>query len=208
MAVINTKLDANQVLKQAYDEPNQRLRVDAQVSATISDVRIEDSDGDELKVNSDGSLNVNLAGGSLDVEIDAADGDNIAISDGTNSLIVNPDGSINVVSNVTTLDPKNIYAEILGIASGVTTDILSFTATTDGILSLVSVSGTNIAEYMLEVNSVIQSKSRTYFGSSLDREIKFGDGFKFNIGDVIKIRVVHQRPSLGNFNTTISYKEI
>ncbi len=96
MAGINTKLDADQVIKQAYDEPNQRLRVDAQVSATISDVRIEDSDGDELKVNPDGSLNVNIAGGALQVEIDAADGDNIAISDGTNTVVVNPDGSLNV----------------------------------------------------------------------------------------------------------------
>lgn len=96
MAGINTKLDANQVLKQAYDEPNQRLRVDATVSASIGDVTIVDPDGDALNVNPDGSINVNIAGGGLQVEISAADGDNIAISDGTNTAVINPDGSLNV----------------------------------------------------------------------------------------------------------------
>jgi hypothetical protein len=96
LAGINTKLDANQVLKQAYDEPNQRLRVDATLSATIGDVIIKDADGDELAVNPDGSINVQIAGGGLQVEISAADGDNIAISDGTNTASVNPDGSLNV----------------------------------------------------------------------------------------------------------------
>jgi hypothetical protein len=96
LAGINTKLDANQVLKQAYDEPNQRLRVDASISASIGDVTIVDPDGDPLNVNPDGSINVQIAGGGLQVEISAADGDNIAISDGTNTAVVNVDGSLNV----------------------------------------------------------------------------------------------------------------
>ncbi len=95
MAGINTKLDANQVLKQAYDEPNQRLRVDAQVSATISDIIIEGPDGSQMIVNPDGSTDVNIVS-PINIEIDAADGDNIAISDGTNTAVVNVDGSLNV----------------------------------------------------------------------------------------------------------------
>jgi adhesin HecA-like repeat protein len=96
LAGINTKLDADQVIKQAYDEPNQRLRVDATLTASIGDVTIIDPDGDPLAVNPDGSINVNINGGALQVEISAADGDNIAISDGTNTAVVNPDGSLNV----------------------------------------------------------------------------------------------------------------
>jgi hypothetical protein len=99
MSSVGTKLDSNQVIKQVYDEPANRLRVDAAVSATISNVQIEDSDGDKLDINPDGSLNVNIAN-PMAVEIDAADGDNIAISDGTDTLAVNPDGSINVTGNV------------------------------------------------------------------------------------------------------------
>lgn len=66
---LNTKLDAAQVVRRAYDEVANRIRVDAEVSATI---------------------------GTVNVIIDAASGDNIKISDGVDTLQINPDGSINV----------------------------------------------------------------------------------------------------------------
>jgi hypothetical protein len=62
-----TQLDANQVIEHAYDETNQALRTTAAVTFS----------------------------GAIQVELDADDGDNVAISDGTNTLSVNPDGSIN-----------------------------------------------------------------------------------------------------------------
>lgn len=65
-----TLLDMPQVIKAIYDEPNNRIRVDAGATFNIS--------------------------GELEVAIDAASGDNIAISDGVNTLDVNPDQSINV----------------------------------------------------------------------------------------------------------------
>lgn len=68
-----TKLDMEQVIKRSFDEPNDRLRVDAEVTATI---------------------------GSVDVIIDAASGDNIKISDGVHDLKINPDGSIDANTNV------------------------------------------------------------------------------------------------------------
>lgn len=96
MSSIGTKLDANQVLKQAYDEPANRIRVDAIVSASIGSVTIIDSDGDELDVNPDGSINVAITT-PIAVEIDAADGDNIAVHDSDgDELEINTDGSINV----------------------------------------------------------------------------------------------------------------
>lgn len=73
LSPLNTKLDSEQVLKRSYDETKNRIRVDAEVSATI---------------------------GSVDVIIDAASGDNIKISDGVDTLLVNADGSINVVADV------------------------------------------------------------------------------------------------------------
>jgi hypothetical protein len=74
LSPLNTKLDMEQVIRRAYDEPQNRLRVDAQVSATI---------------------------GTVNVIIDAASGDNIAITSQTTgfSLEPNSDGSINVVFN-------------------------------------------------------------------------------------------------------------
>ena len=62
-----------QVLQNCYDEPNKALRTTA--TAVIA--------------------------GNIDVEVDAADGDNVAISDGVNTLGIEPDGSINVnISNL------------------------------------------------------------------------------------------------------------
>jgi hypothetical protein len=99
MSSVGTKLDGNQVLKQAYDEPNNRLRVDATVSASIGTVIIKDNQNDYLNINADGSLNVAVTT-PMAVEIDSADGDNIAISDGVDTMSVNADGSINIQGSV------------------------------------------------------------------------------------------------------------
>lgn len=97
-----------------------RLAVDANISAQSIQVSVDldpsedgvfigdPNTGNVLEIESDGSLNAN-------VEIDAADGDNIAISDGTNTLLINPDGSINVNTNTdsaTTFTIKNMVATL------------------------------------------------------------------------------------------------
>jgi len=94
-----TSLSADQVLQQAFDESADRLRVDASVTASIGDIQIDAEESDIaikdrvtdnlLAIENDGSINAN-------VNIDAASGDNIAISDGTNDLAIEADGSINV----------------------------------------------------------------------------------------------------------------
>jgi hypothetical protein len=63
-----SRLDGNQVLQHSYDESTGRLKVDAEVTATV---------------------------GTMDVVIDAAGGDNIKISDGVDTLLINADGSLN-----------------------------------------------------------------------------------------------------------------
>jgi len=82
---------ANKLAVTATNQVNEVVfnGLDMQLSlhGTTDSVAIVDSSGDELQVNPDGSINVNLGGaGSLAVEIDAVDGDNIAIvgtEDGT-----------------------------------------------------------------------------------------------------------------------------
>lgn len=101
MAGINTKLDAAQIIKQAYDEANQRLKVDAIINASLGDVVIQDENGDKLNVNPDGSINTQITNSQFSIELSAADGDNVAISDGTNNVVVNPDGSLNVSGPLT-----------------------------------------------------------------------------------------------------------
>lgn len=89
-APIPSPLDGNQVLQHAFEDATGRLRVDAVVTASVGSVTVIDGDGDELEVNSDGSINTNI-------QVDAADGDNVAISDGTNTLDINTDGSIKTI---------------------------------------------------------------------------------------------------------------
>lgn len=208
MSSIGTKLDANQVLKQAYNESDNRLRVDAAVSATISDVKISDPDGDTLEINPDGSLNVAVTG-PMAVEIDAADGDNIAISDGTHTLNVNPDGSINTqISGNINVKPDGsqfqIYNEVISVASGVLTTVVSHTiAGVNKLLNEVYFSGSNVAEYSLLINSSVMMKGRTYFGGSLNEYFTLNQPKKLNIGDVVELKVIHQRPTVGDFNGTL-----
>lgn len=206
MSSIGSKLDAPLIIKQAYDEPANRIRVDAAVSATISDVKITDPDGDTLEINPDGSLNVNIVQ-PLAVEIDATDGDNIAISDGVDTLAINPDGSINV-EGTSSLKPDGsqsfVYNEVLSVGSSTPTIIGIYTALTPRLLNQVSVSGSNIAEYSILLNgSSVISKQRTYFGSALNLEMKLNVGVQLSMSDVITVNVIHFRPSLGDFNSTI-----
>lgn len=88
-----SNLSQENVLRDVHDEVNQRLRVDADIqldSITINDIIIRDAtnSSNKLKVNADGSLDVNTVISMVD--------DSIKIGDGTDFLGVNADGSINI----------------------------------------------------------------------------------------------------------------
>ena len=154
MALPVSKLDQEQIIKSAYDEANHRLRVDATVSASIGDVSIVDANtGDPMTVNPDGSTNVNIVN-PIQIEVSAADGDNVAISDGTNTMTVNSDGSINTrVSNALVTAPYDYVGLINSVISGQTvpttvvykfggasgTLVATLTLTYDGSANLTSV---------------------------------------------------------------------
>lgn len=177
---INGKLDANQVLKRAYDEVKNRLRVDAEVTATI---------------------------GTVDVAIDAAGGDNIAISDGVDTLVINPNGSINIV-NITIIDGlKNQYNEVTSVGSNTLTTIITKNILVDTLLKRITSAGTNIAQYEVVLNGGVISKQYTYFGNSLNLEFDFNQGLKLQNGDNLLVRVIHTRPFVGNFNSNILFTE-
>ena len=73
-----SQLDAGQTAQYAFNEETGKYRVEAEITAQIGEVTIESS---------------------------AADGDNIAISDGVNTLEINPDGSLNAtITNAIDVD--------------------------------------------------------------------------------------------------------
>lgn len=197
-----------------------RLAVDAALTLDTVTVNIDDltpdkdqvsigdhTTGNSLEIEPDGSINAN-------VEVDAADGDNVAISDGTNTLHVNPDGSINV--NITTSNPgevKSFYNEITSVATAVLSTILTYIAPIgkSSFLQGIEVSGTNIAEYQVLINASMLDKKRTYFGGDLDTNFLFahtGTGLPLTVADTITVKVIHNRPTVGDFNARLQVIEV
>lgn len=180
-----------------------------ELKANTDQVGIGDpQSGYTLEILADGSINAN-------VQVDAQDGDNIAIHDSAgNELNINPDGSINV--NITTSNPgevKSFYNEALAVASGILTTVDTYTAPVGKLtyLQFVEYSGSNIAEYTVLINATIIAKKRTYFGSELNGEIEFvktGTGLPLAVGDVVTIKVIHNRPVQGDFNGRIQVIEV
>lgn len=186
-----TQLDANQVLKQSFDESQDRLRVDAAI--TVDNV-------------------------TLDVQLDQAN-DSVSIGDGTTLYTGTTVGSdhgldVNIIGGTVTANIQtagqifNNYNEILSVANGVTTNIVSYTsgAGTTNYLQKVSFSGTNIAAYELLVNGVVIVKKYTYFSGPLNDEMVFNDSLKgllIPTGQIVTVRVTHNRPDVGNFNARI-----
>lgn len=208
---LNTKLDADQVIRRAYDEANNRLRVDAVVTATIGtvdcvidastgdNIAIADSTGSNfLKVNPDGSLDVNIT----DISLDQAT-DSVAIGDGTTLVSVDPlTGALLVTLDQTNVTTKNIFNEITGVVSGVTSIIVSYTAVSNTKLLSVDVSGTNVAAYSIYIGGVLQAKKYSYY-TNLNERFQFADGLPVANGDLIEIEVLHNRPDPGDFSANV-----
>lgn len=129
--------DGFQVLRAVMDDDTNRLRVDAEVTAVVTDLEIRASSGDNIAITNqdgtdplviepDGSINTNttIVGGELAIEIDAADGDNIAISNqaGTNKMEVNPDGSINITDNGGSITVDGTVTANIGTTGGLALD--------------------------------------------------------------------------------------
>lgn len=119
-------LDQTQIIQRAFDESTDRLRVDAEITAQSITVEVDlDYQDDSVSIGdpvTNGILTI-YPNGSIDanVEVDAADGDNIAIQDADgDQLDINPDGSINV--NV---------AGAAGVTTPVITNIAVPTANTE-----------------------------------------------------------------------------
>jgi hypothetical protein len=180
---IKTRLDANQVIKRVYDDDTESLR-------TLATVAVADI--------------------TFDVNLDS-DSDSVTIGNPNNGNTLNVlgDGSINV--NVqdpgSEFEVKSTYNQITGLANGVTQIVLSYIAQPNQKLQKVEFSGTNIAEYELVINGITQDKKRTYFGGTLNGIFNFDGGLNLVASQSVIIYVVHNRPSLGDFNARIQILE-
>lgn len=213
--IIRSKLDADQVIREAYDDDNKRLRVDAEITATIGtvEVSIDAAAGDNISIASqDGTNYLSVdANGAIDVNVNSITlshtDDSVAIGDGTNLIDVNPDGSLNV--NVLPPVAKNTFNEVLSVPSGATLEINSYTVPVGKVsrVSTVSFSGENIAKYILKIDGTTIDIKRTYFGGQLNEMFSFDNQLELLAGQELTLEVENFRPDVADFNSRISVVE-
>lgn len=152
-----------QVLKgYEFDIYSGKFFKNPEVQVDVGNVGIADSDGDELEVNVDGSINVNV------------------VSTGQQLY--------------------SYFNEVDNVATGITTELVTYTAVTDVFLQKIEFCGTNIAEFELTIDDVTFDKKRTFFNGNLENKFDFNQGLNIAPGQVIKVYVVHTRPELGLFS--------
>lgn len=131
----------------------------------------------------------------------------VKITDGTNPLSINPDGSINVnISSSNIADGLTInHNEISSVGSGVETTILTLAAPLNGIRVLkVEVSGDLVALFRVKLDGTTLTNKRSWW-TNFNQTFNFEDftnGLWLNSGQVLTITVVHTRPFLGSFEAT------
>lgn len=174
-------LDEPQILRGAYDEETQRLRVDS---------------------------NISIADLTIDVDLDP-DEDGVYIGDRDTGipLKVNANGSINVVTGTVNRQLASVYNEVTGIVAGITTIIGQIVLSENALLQKIDFSGSNIAEFELVIDGNTEDKKRTYFGSSLNGTFDFNQGLALTSGQTVTVYVVHNRPSVGDFNSRMQFLE-
>lgn len=170
-----------------YDQDNP-IPVQVDTTVNIGDVRITAQDNDPKPGNIHSSVRV---------------------SDGIDDLAINPDGSINVVippggGGI----PVNEFNQIASVPASILTTVLTYTVPPpyDATLFRVEVGGNNIATYEIHINSSVEARIRTWFGTPLTQVFEFSSGasgFKLTTGDIVEIKVIHERPYVGDFEARL-----
>ena len=132
----------------------------------------------------------------------------VSIVDDGNTLVVNPDGSINVnVTESSSLSGLIIsHNEISSVPAGVETTIITITAPVNGYrVEKVEVSGENVALFRVKVNGSTISDKRSWwteFNETFNYE-GFPNGLLLTSGQVLTVTCYHTRPYPGNFEATV-----
>jgi hypothetical protein len=134
----------------------------------------------------------------------------VIVGDGEDLLNINPDGSINVnVVTGSSSSAKSLYNEISSVAIASLSNILTYTVPVGKTATIkkISVSGTNVADYQIFVNSSIVDRRRTYFGN-LNEYFYIDNSISLSASDVLYVKVIHERPDVGDFNARLEITEL
>lgn len=132
----------------------------------------------------------------------------VKVTDGTNPLVVNSDGSINVNIASSTSEPGLSIAhnEITSVGASSETTIITVTAPPGGQrVEKIEVSGDTVALFRVKVNGTTIVNKRSWwtaFNQTFDFE-NFVNGLFLTSGQVLTVTVYHDRPYLGAFEATI-----
>lgn len=101
-----------------------------------------------------------------------------------------------------------LFNQINAVGAGTLTTIISYTATTaTKRLQKISCSGDNISKYYVYINGTIIDINRTYFGAELNTNFDYEGssnlGWVLAIGDIVQVKVIHNRPSVSDYNAKI-----
>lgn len=119
-----------------------------------------------------------------------------------------------------TVDPNNnneitySYNEVSGVVKSILTTINTFIAPIGktSFLQRVSAGGSNIAAYEVQINGLTVEKRRTFFGAALTTDFEFigsaESGLELTVGDVVTVKVIHERPNAGDFETKIQVLQV
>jgi hypothetical protein len=194
------------VLRDVHDQSTQSLRTTALAVVPPGQFEVVLNHTEDSVRLGDGTsffTATNILGkNGLDVNI--INNVNTIITDGTDALAINSDGSINVNVISSGSNYLNKYNEVTGVATGITTVVVTHTSTINTFLQQVMMAGNTPAVYELLVNSVVFAKQYTYY-TNLNGSFDFSRGLQINIGDIVQLKVTHDRTNLGSFNGNIIF---
>lgn len=203
------------------DDGIKRLAIDTKITANIAELTVElspDNDGvyladnntgHKLKINADGSIDVN-------VEVDAGDGDNIALSDGTGLITSTVDGAkraldVNVMSGQITSVPVGATVATYGTQSVNPTEtkiVAQYLIPAGNLVYLqkIYVSGDTVGKFVIYKNAtvlLVVRLSQTTFYQPVDFSTNTAFGITTAPGDLIKVEVQNVSVDPSVFDATI-----
>lgn len=101
------------------------------------------------------------------------------------------------------------YNSISSVGTGILTNVITYTVPVAStfFLERIFVGGSNIATYAVLIDAVPIAQKRTWFSGDISVDFEFESiselGVKLIEGQVITVTVIHNRPDVGDFESTI-----
>lgn len=147
--------------------------------------------------------------GPIDVNVSASN-DSIKISDGTDTLAINADGSLNIAGSISgdvtallTGINEFSYNEVT-IAAGATTTVISQLFPTEYKLRRTRGSGENIGVFFLKFNSSGVDKIRTTY-TDFNALMDYETGITIPAGTTVNVDVTNSSASPAQYSVQILY---